>query len=199
MELGGIAMGEAKKREELCQYYLGLDFRECDSHTIELAEIFFSEEYGRDVFIIAEENKICMEDEVCNGRRICRYKLQRDIEVWLGDYDDDKDYETKPYGDYWMKFMHETYRDEYVLLTMNGQLYPKAEEINEKVNDALWERRNELLKNDPYEDSWNIFEKEKHLNMIDEIAKELVLSELVYNKELYKPIVTELNYDDLPF
>ena len=98
-----------------------------------------------------------------------------------------------------MKFMHETYRDEYVLLTMNGQLYPKAEEINEKVNDALWDRRNELLKNDPYEDSWNIFEKEKHLNMIDEIAKELVLSELVYNKELYKPIVTELNYDDLPF
>lgn len=192
-------MGEAKKREELCQYYLGLDFRECDSHTIEQAEKFFSKEYDRDVFIIAEENKICMEDEVCHGRRICRYKLQRDAELWLSDFDDDKDYDTKPYGNYWMDFMHETYRDEYVLLTMNGQLYPKAEEINEKVKDTLWERRNELLKNDPYKEGWNILEKEKHLNMLDEIAKELVLSELVYNKELYKPIITELNYDDLPF
>lgn len=189
-------MGEAKKREQLSNYYLGLDFRECDSNTIELAEKFFSEEYDREVFIIPEENKICMEDEIFDGEKVCRYKLERENQLWLADFEDDIDYDIKPYGVYWISFMKETFTNEYLSMMLNGQLHKKAESINIKTRESITERRNELLKQQPYQAEWNIFDKEKHLNMLEEISKELILSEIVYNEELYRP--SELNYDEIP-
>lgn len=192
-------MGEAKKREAKLQYYLSLDYRESDTFTIEDAEQFFSDEYDRDVFIIAEQNKICMDDLVCHDTMVCRYVLQRDIEVWHGDFEDIRDYDAKPYGEYWMHFMKETYRDEYILLQMNGQLWPKAEEINIKAREKITETRNELLKSNPFTENRDIFEQEKHLKSLEDVAEELILSELIYNKVLYMPEERIITEEDLPF
>ncbi len=192
-------MGEAKKREAKLKYYLGLDYREADSSTIEDAEHFFSDEYDRDVFIIAEQNKICMDDLVCHDTMVCRYQLVREHEIWIGDFDDVRDYDAKPFGEYWMNFIQETYKDEYISLQMNGNLWPKAEEINIRTREMITERRNELLKNDPYLDGWNILDEEKHLRMLDGIAKELILSEFVYNKDLYRPKERIIDEGNLPF
>lgn len=192
-------MGEAKKREAKLKHYLGLDYREADSSTIEDAEQFFSDEYDRDVFIISEQNKICMEDLVCHDTMVCRYQLVRETEVWIGDFDNIRDFDARPYGEYWMNFMKEIYKDEYILLQMNGQLWPKAEEINISAREKITETRNELLKNNPYDEKWNILEQETHLKSLDEVAKEIILDEFIYNKVLYMPEEKIYDENNLPF
>lgn len=192
-------MGEARKKQIKMDYYLGLDYREVDSFTIEDAEIFISEVSKRDVFIIPEENKICMEDTVCEGKFICRYYLTRDTELWLADLEDDRDYDIKPYGTMWLRYMYENLEIDYTIYQLNGQTMPMAEDVNKKATKEVFLIKNDLLKKKPYEKKWNIIQREQHLIELEEIAKEIVIKEIVFNKELYKREVKEISEDDLPF
>lgn len=171
-------MGDQNKHDKLSKYYLSLDYTCADSKTIKDAEVFFSEEYKKDVYIIPPENKICINENHGQDSYI-RYYLDKDKQVWLGDYEDDRDYDISPYGDLYLAWMEEEFPTNFSLMVLKGQHLEKAEYINLNAKDKLFDLKQELLKNNPYPSNNNL-EMEKHLIMLESIAKEIILQDYVF-------------------
>lgn len=171
-------MGEQNKHNKLLQYYLGIDYTCADTKTIQDAEKFFSEEYKKEVYIIPPENKICMNENHEDDSYI-RYYLDKEKEVWIGDYEDDREYDISPYGDLYLTWMEEEFPTNFSLMVLKGQHLEKAEKINLTAKDKLFDLKQELLKNNPYTDNNNL-EMAKHLIMLEGMAKEIVLNDYVY-------------------
>lgn len=172
-------MGEQKRRNKLLKYYLGLDYTYADTKTINDAESFFTSEYNRDVYIIPPENKICSDFPTGWADKYTRNVLDREREFWTGDYEDDRAYDLSPYGDLYLSYLEEEFKTVYSLLVLKGQHLEKAEQINLLAKDKLFDLKQELLAQNPYP-SKNPLENEKHLIMLEAMAKEIILHDYVF-------------------
>ena len=178
-------MGEKKRLNTLRQFYLKLDYKNADTKTIKEAESFFSDDTGEDVYIIAEQNKICM-DQLISEDQYVRYVYHREHEFWYGDYDDvSREYNLTPYGDLFIEFLKENHKNLFDFLVLNGCHMEMAEERNLLAIDKIFELKAELLVKNPYPSNNNL-EMAQHLRMLESMAKELVLNDYVLVKPFIK-------------
>lgn len=190
-------MGEQKRLEQLRKYYLGMDYRTADTQTIKDAEAFFQQDIDlpQKIYIIPEENKICADFPFANRENeYIRYVYHRGHEVFYGDYDDDREYDIEPYGELFLEWMKETHKDLLDLCVLKGDHLEYAEERNLIAKDKIHDVKQELLKTHPYP-SKNPLENEKHLIMLEGMAKENVLNDYVFVKpyvEAYELTTEEL-------
>ena len=175
-------MGEQKRINRLRNYYLNLDYTYADTKTIKDAEVFFAEDTGDEVYIIPEKNKVC-KDEPFEDETI-RFFYHRKQEVWYQDFEEDRDFDTKPYGDLFIEFMKENHKNLMDMLILDGDFMEIAEERNIQAKDKIFDLKHELLKSNPYPSQDNL-ERAKHLGSLDAMAKEIIIHDYV----LIKPYI----------
>lgn len=84
------------------------------------------------------------------------------------------------YGHLWISYMKENHKDRYRHHVRMGQLYSKANEVNEEAYEMLEQIMNQYLKKHVSKDRYSTMEIWKIREQAKGIAEEMVYEEIVY-------------------
>ena len=84
------------------------------------------------------------------------------------------------YGHLWISYMKENHKDRHRHYMRMGQLYSKANEVNEEANEMVERMMNQYLKKHVLEDSHSTMEMWRIREQAKSIAEEVVYEVIVY-------------------